>query len=81
MAVRTERRLELAQEGHRLFDLQRYGATYAKQVLNGFTQVAQNRRPYYQDASQFNDTDAKYFPIPSRQIDLSHGNLVQNKGY
>ncbi|HKK47162.1 MAG TPA: RagB/SusD family nutrient uptake outer membrane protein [Balneolaceae bacterium] len=81
LAVRAERRLELAQEGHRLFDLRRYGATYAEQVLNNFTQVEQNRRPYYQDASQFDDIDAKYYPIPSQQIDLSHGNLVQNDGF
>src|SRR5690242_16367100 len=35
-AVRAERRIELAMEGQRFFDLRRWGLTYAAAAINGF---------------------------------------------
>jgi hypothetical protein len=81
-AVRMERRLELAQEGHRLFDLQRWGI--AQDVITEYLSVEQNRREYLQAATQYSEINSM-FPIPTRQIDLStvdgEQRLQQNPGY
>ncbi|HEY0780421.1 MAG TPA: RagB/SusD family nutrient uptake outer membrane protein, partial [Gemmatirosa sp.] len=49
-AVRYERRLELAMEGQRFYDLRRYG-TY-QQVLNAYVATEQTRRPWMASAQQ-----------------------------
>src|SRR5690606_9446475 len=54
-AVRLERRLELALEGHRFFDLKRYGLLYAAQVLNDYVNVEKNRRSYLSAADTFEE--------------------------
>lgn len=81
-AVRTERRLELALEGHRFFDLKRWGV--AKQVLNDYLSVESSKRTYLKDATPFSDKHNLY-PIPSVQIELSKkdgvAQLKQNPGY
>lgn len=81
-AVRTERRLELAQEGHRLFDLRRWGM--AEEVINQYIAVEQNRREYLSGAVPYTDRHQLY-PIPSIQIELSEvegeNRLVQNPGW
>ena len=81
-AVRYERRLELAMEGHRLFDLQRWGIH--PQVLNDYVSVEQNRRPYLPAAAAVAQRHA-YYPIPPVQIELSQvegeNRLVQNDGW
>ncbi len=87
-AVRTERRLELAMEGERFFDLRRWGI--AEQVLNDFMSVEQGRRPYLGAAVAFTSRHM-LFPIPAIQIELSRltdpetGSttdvLVQNTGW
>jgi hypothetical protein len=78
-AVRTERRLELAMEGQRLFDLRRWsqGATptYAADKINGFINgegggAEKSRRLFLAAAEPFG-TKHLYYPIPSEQIDLS----------
>lgn len=75
-AVRHERRLELAMEGHRFFDLKRYGATYAEQVLTEFeTNEARTITGY--DPGAFAERFLT-FPIPSGAIDISGGVLTQN---
>ena len=81
-AVRFERRLELAMEGHRLFDLRRWGV--AKEVLNEFIRVEQTKRSYLASAMDFEDKH-QYFPLPEIQIKLSEidgqPQLDQNPGY
>lgn len=79
--IRFERRIELAMEGHRRFDLVRWGL--AVEVLNDFIDYESQFRQYLEGA-EFNTTDI-YFPIPQRQIDLQtlggESPLVQNPGY
>jgi len=64
-----ERRVELAFENHRFFDLVRFGV--AQSTLSSFS--ADN------DYS-FTATDL-LLPIPQREINLSNGLLTQNPGY
>jgi hypothetical protein len=81
-AVRYERRLELAMEGERFFDLRRWGI--AQQVLTYYLLVEQTRRPYLTAAAPYTYRHA-LFPIPSVQIELSRvdgeDRLVQNPGW
>jgi starch-binding outer membrane protein, SusD/RagB family len=67
-AVRYERRLELAMEGHRLFDLRRWGI--APQVLNDYVAVEAGRRAYLGAAAGVMARHNRY-PIPNVQIELS----------
>lgn len=77
-AVRFERRLELAMEGHRFYDLVRWGI--AKTAIESYSafegQFLTNDKGITFDAA----TDI-YFPIPQGEIDKSPGILSQNKGY
>ncbi|HEX8358268.1 MAG TPA: RagB/SusD family nutrient uptake outer membrane protein [Segetibacter sp.] len=81
-AVRFERRLELALEGHRFFDLVRWGI--ADQVLNAYVNVEKNRRSYKKSSGGFTKGKNEYYPIPNRVIEIAQkaGNtLQQNPGY
>ncbi|PKQ45362.1 RagB/SusD family nutrient uptake outer membrane protein [Confluentibacter flavum] len=77
-AVRYERRIELALEGERFFDLVRWGT--AKEELNAYFTVEQSRRGFLQGAS-FQEGKHEYLPIPQNQIFWSEDRYVQNRNY
>jgi starch-binding outer membrane protein, SusD/RagB family len=77
-AVRTERRLELALEGHRVFDLQRWGNYEAH-----MTEYLGRESKLVTALSVAQPVTAKHYawPIPSTEIAKSAGKLKQNTGY
>lgn len=77
-ALRWERRLELAMEGGRFFDLVRWGV--AEQVMNEYYDTEQRRRSYYASAN-FTRNKHEYLPIPEQQIKFSKYLYKQNVGY
>lgn len=92
--VRWERRLELAMENGRYFDLRRWGI--ASETLNAYfaseqndvytyvneagETVRQTYAQYYKDA-KYTPEKNEYFPIPYNQLFYIPGLYVQNKGY
>ena len=77
-AVRFERRLEMAMESSRFFDLVRWGAADA--TLNTYFASEKLKRSFLNSA-RFEKNKNEYLPIPQGQINLSKGNYIQNKGY
>ncbi len=77
-AVHFERRLEMALEGSRFFDLVRWGT--ADEVLNQYLQTEEDRKDYLQGA-MFVSGKHEYLPIPQNQIFWSEGRYTQNPGY
>lgn len=78
-----ERRLELAMEGHRFFDLVRWGI--AEPTLNAYF-AYQGSLTSDVRGGRFVSGRSEYYPIPLRQIDLSVNAegvpvLKQNPGY
>ncbi|MGB5371119.1 MAG: RagB/SusD family nutrient uptake outer membrane protein [Flavobacteriaceae bacterium] len=67
-AVRFETRLEFAMEGHRFFDLQRWGV--ASQVLTAYLASERNDRQYLAGKT-FTANKNEYYPIPIQAIDRS----------
>ena len=82
-AVRFERRLELAMEGKRFFDLQRWdnGTGSMANTLNAYIAKELEFFPTYQilKGAQFKKGQDEVFPIPQGQIDISAGKLKQNQ--
>jgi hypothetical protein len=71
MALRFERRLELALEGNRWFDLMRWGDDYLKSTINTYMQEETALRSYYKDRS-ISDNEI-FLPVPLSEIDNSKG--------
>lgn len=81
-AIYFERKIELAMEGHRFFDLVRWGI--AEQELNAYFNF-QGKLTSDVRNGKYIKGKSEYYPIPQRQIDLSQANgtavLKQNTGY
>ena len=86
-AVRTERRLELAFEGQRLFDLRRWGIADVtlNSYVNGVGGGSEKARRIYLTAAEPFASRHRFFPIPKIQVAMSTVNgastLKQNPGW
>lgn len=76
--VRWERRIELAFESKRFFDLVRWGI--AEETINDYLTVEKGRASHLVDA-QFTAGRDEYLAIPQAQITISKGLYQQNPGY
>jgi len=78
LALRMERKLELGMEGHRWFDLNRWGITVIElnRALSYEKTMPWGRNMY---SSAIVGPEDITYPIPQHQIDLSHKRLVQNR--
>ncbi len=72
-----ERRLELAMEAERFFDLVRWGD--AATVINKFY-TTEGQKMNFLAGSQFTAEKNEYLPIPYEQVAASNGNYEQNIG-
>lgn len=83
--LQWERRLEMAMESSRYFDLRRWGI--ASKVLNSYFATEKNASydgvkygQYYQDAN-YTPGKNEFYPIPYNQMYYVPGLYKQNKGY
>jgi hypothetical protein len=75
--IKMERRLELAMESERFFDLVRWGD--AATVINKFY-TDESQKMNFLAGSQFTAEKNEYLPIPYEQVAASNGNYEQNIG-
>lgn len=85
--IRNERRVELAFEGHRFFDVRRWGIadkTENRDLLAMNIQKKEDGSKTYEISLLLKRSfleQHKLVPIPRTEIDKSEGSLVQNPGY
>jgi hypothetical protein len=77
-AVRFERRLELAMEGERFYDLLRWGT--AAQAMNNYYQT-EGAKKSFMSGAVFMVGKHEYLPIPQSEIDLAPELYTQNPNY
>jgi hypothetical protein len=78
--VRFERKLELSGEGHRFFDLVRWGI--AEEYLNAYLNYEGKILVTKFGGAKFTPNKYEYLPIPQVQIDIQGTDiLTQNPGY
>ena len=79
-ALYMERKLELGQEGHRYFDVNRWGITVTElnRALTYEKTMPWGNALYLNGAAVVGAEDVTY-PVPQREIDISNGTLVQNR--
>ena len=79
-AVRFERKLELSGEGHRFFDLVRWGV--ASEELNAYLDYESTLLITKFGGASFTSGKNEYLPIPQSQIDITGADILsQNPGY
>ncbi|GAB3919258.1 RagB/SusD family nutrient uptake outer membrane protein [Larkinella terrae] len=79
-AVQFERKLELSGEGHRFFDLVRWGT--ASTVLNAYLTYEGAKLANALGGAKFTAGKNEIMPLPQREIDLQGTTLLkQNPGY
>ncbi|HEY9363146.1 MAG TPA: RagB/SusD family nutrient uptake outer membrane protein, partial [Chitinophagaceae bacterium] len=88
-AIMFERFIELGQEGHRFFDLQRWdnGTGLMANTLNAYAAIEKNRSGFFsinKDAN-FEKGKDEIYPLPQSQVDQANSYgpevLKQNPGY
>lgn len=77
-AMVWENRLEMAGEGRRFFDLQRWGTL--EETMNSYFAIERTRFSWM-DPARFTKGRDEYLPIPQPQINWAKGNYTQNPGY
>lgn len=77
-ALEWEDRLELACEGRRFFDLQRWGIL--EPTMNAFIAKEKTRFDWF-SLGHFSAGRDEFLPIPQPQMNFAAGNYVQNPGY
>ena len=75
--VKMERRLELAMESERFFDLVRWGE--AEKVINDFY-LNEKKSMKFIEGAHFTANKNEYLPIPHEQMAASNGKYTQNCG-
>lgn len=77
-ALQWESRLELAGEGRRFFNLQRWGIL--EETMNNYF-LEEKERFSWMNNARFTEGRDEFFPIPQNQMKWAKGKYTQNPGY